>query len=249
MKGGTGKTATTHALGDALAGRGWRVLLVDADPQGSLTQAAGAGDADQTLRDVIGGAERGDLDLRSVLVDVGERLTLAPADVTLARSELELIGRIGRENVLAKALATVDGRFDVALIDCPPSLSLLTVNALNAAGGLIIPTQPQIADLRGLKMFLDTVDKIRADLNPDLELIGVLATFYDSRTLHHGEALDVMEGGGLPLLPMRVSRSIRVAESAAAGESIITYESGHKIAAAYRELAEYIEPWLRNERK
>jgi len=247
MKGGVGKTATCHALGDVLAGNGVRVLLVDADPQASLTQSTGAADPTgdvPSLADVLGGVEPGRVALSSVLVEVGQ-LSIAPANIALSRSELGLVSRIGRENVLKRALETVNGRFDVVLIDCPPSLSILTINALNAANGLLIPTQPQINDLRGLKLFLETVDQIREELNPGLDVLGIVPTFYDSRTNHQAEALDIMSAAGLPVLPVRVSRSIRVAEAAAAFQSIVTYDPGHKITENYRQLAEEVTQWLK----
>jgi chromosome partitioning protein len=248
QKGGTGKSATTHALGAVLAATyGRRVLMVDSDPQSSLTEACATVDATgASLAEVLGGATPGALRLQDVLVELGDDLYLAPADLALAATELGLSSRMGRENVLKKALAPLDAYFDVALIDCPPSLSLLTVNALTAADAVLIPTQPQAVDLRGLSLFLSTLDNIRQELNPELETLGILPTFFDRRLNHHREAIEAMERAGLPVLAVRIGRSVRVAEAAASGETVVTFEPNNPQAQAYRELAEVIDQWLSN---
>lgn len=251
-KGGVGKTATTHALGTGLARLGRRVLLVDVDPQSSLTNACGVQSADgESLADVLGGAEPGPLQLPQILLDVGDGLPLhlAPGDIDLSPNELGMVQRLGRENILANALQAVESVYDVCLIDCPPALSILTVNALNAADAVLIPTQPQISDLRGLRLFLDTVYRIRQDINPRLEILGVLVTFVDDRLIHHNDALNVMRESDLPLLQTQIGRSVRVAEAAAAGESIITYDEANKQAANYLALAEEVDTWLKNARR
>lgn len=246
QKGGVGKTATAHALGAVLAGQGVRVLLLDNDPQGSLTKAAGVNDAaGRSMAEVLGGAQPGRLALPEILLDLGGGLFLAPADIALASVELGLTQRLGREGVLKKALASVANLFDLAIIDCPPSLGLLTAGALVAADAVLIPTQPQAADLRGLALFIDTVNTIRAELNPALEILGVLITFYDGRLNHHRAAAELLENSGLPLIPVRVGRSVRVAEAAGAGESVITYDPRNPQADNYRQLAEVITQWLK----
>lgn len=247
QKGGVGKTATAHALGEALAAMGRKVLLVDIDPQASLTQSCGIFDTGgRSLAEVLGGAQPGRLAMGAAIVEVYENLSLAPADIALAGAELGLTSRLGRENVLRKALDILGRRFDIALIDCPPSLGLLTVAALVAADAVLIPTQPQAADLRGLRLFMDTLEQIRAELNPGLEILGVLVTFYDRRYLHHRAAIEAMSVAGLPLLPIMILRSVRVAEAAGGRQSIVTYRPDHPQAAAYNELAEIVYRWQKN---
>ena len=248
QKGGTGKSATTHALGAVLAAEYQRrVLMVDIDPQSSLTEACtGVDSSGVSLAEVLGGATPGTLILKKVILELSDNLYLAPADLALAATELGLVSRMGRENVLKKALASVADTFDVALIDCPPSLSLLTVNALTAADAVLIPTQPQAVDLRGLRLFLSTLDNIRQELNPELQTLGILPTFFDSRLTHHKEAIGAMERAGLPLMGVRIGRSVRVAEAAANGETVVTFEPKNPQAQAYRELAEEINQWLSN---
>lgn len=249
-KGGVGKTATSHALGTALSSMGHRVLLVDADPQSSLTAACGVQAAGESLAEVLGGAAAGVQPLGKILVDVADVETavlhLAPADIALSSNELGLVQRIGREYVLKNALATVARAYDVCLIDCPPSLGMLTVNALAAADVAIIPTQPQISDVRGLVLFLETVNGIRVAINPGLKILGVLVTFYDGRTIHHRDAVQTLIDQGLPLFDTMIGRSIRVAEAPAAGESVVTYDPQNPQAENYQQLAKEVGAWLRN---
>jgi chromosome partitioning protein len=245
-KGGVGKTATAHALGAILAGEcARRVLLIDVDPQASLTGACGAygGSGAASLADVIGDAQPGAAALADTLRELAPGLWLAPADISLAVSELGLVARMGRESVLRKALAQVGRRFDVCLIDTPPGLGLLTVNALVAADAVLVPTQPQGADLRGLRLFLDTIDRVR-DLNPRLVILGILPTFYDGRLNHHRDALEAMRAAGLPVMAVTIGRSVRVAEAAAAGQALPTYAPDNPQTAAYRDLAKVIDAWL-----
>lgn len=238
-KGGTGKTATAHNLGHALAGRGLRVLMIDLDPQGSLTLACGVQDAGKlTMAGVMGGSAPGGLGLGEVVRELGPRLALAPADIELAGAELGLISRLGRENVLRKAMQGLAMQFDIALIDCPPSLGLLTVNALTAADRVLIPTAPTPADLRGTRLFLASVAQVREALNPGLQALGVLVTFWDPRLALHRDALQAMQAAGLPVLSVMIGRSVRVAEAAGAGQALAVYEPRNPQAAAYSALAE-----------
>ena len=244
-KGGTGKSATVAALGEALALVGRRVLMIDADPQATLTQAAGIADAEgRSLAEVIGGIQPGTLALADILRPIADGLTLAPSDIVLAVSELGLGQRMGADYVIRRALKGAAGRFDVCLIDCPPTLGRLTVAALTAADGVLVPTQPEAAAIRGVSAFLDSIGRVRAELNPGLELLGVVVTMYDSRLNHHRAAVDGMRAGGVPLMQSVIGRSVRVAEAALAGQSVVTFEPNGQRAAEYVALAGEVGVWL-----
>ncbi len=245
-KGGVGKTATAHSLGVVLATEHERrVLLVDCDPQASLTEACGIQDAaGRSLAEVMGGTDLGTAALADVVRLLSPRLSLVPSDIGLATAELGLVSRLGRESTLKRSLATVGHDYDVCLIDCPPSLGLLNVNALTAADAVLVPTIPQIVDLRGLSIFLDTLDLIRELLNPDLEVLGIVATFYDRRLNQHKQAMAAMRRDGLPLLEVTIGRSVRVSEAAGVGESVVSYAPCNKRAGEYRALGVVVNRWL-----
>jgi chromosome partitioning protein len=248
QKGGVAKTTTTLTLGAILAENGRRVLLVDLDPQSSLTQSLGINAPLRSIAEVIGGAEPGPLVLDSITLKVRDNLFIAPADIALSLVELSLISRLGREQVVKSILAGADGRFDVCLIDCPPSLGLLAVNGLVAADGVIIPAQPAPADLRGLRLFLATLTKIKT-VNRELQTIGVILTQFDGRNSIHHEALIGLESSGLPVLSPVIPRSVKVQEAAGAAIPLTEYDPKGKATAAYRELCEGLEKWLTSENK
>jgi chromosome partitioning protein len=240
---GSGKTATTHALGMLLAERGWRVLLVDLDPQASLTSFCGVETtAGASLAEVLGGALPGPVAMWDILREVvpGTYLFLAPADLAMASSELGLSARIGREIVVRKILATVAANFDIALMDCPSTLSLLTVNALTAAEGAIIPSQPDVTHVRGLWLFLATVAQIRQEMNVDLDVLGVLISPYDARLNHHRTALQAMRAARLPLLPLGQPAAPADGE---AGASYFPTDPQAQLL-----LAERVERWIADSR-
>lgn len=259
-KGGVAKTATAHNLGAALAlEHGQRVLLVDTDPQASLTGACGVQDEVApghlpgqarflkqvySLAEVLGGAKPGQVALCDVLVELGERLWLCPADTALAASAEGLATRLGRELVLKKALATAAADFDVCIIDCPPDQGLLTLNALCAANAVIIPSQLTAQDLRGLFLFIEVIRTVQAEINAGLTLLGILPTFYDDRLNLHRQGRAELADNGLPVLPVAIGRSVRVAEAAGAGQSLVTYRPQHAQAHNYRRLAAIVHGWL-----
>ena len=235
-KGGCAKSTTTRTLGAVLArDHGRATLLTDVDPQASLSSACGVR-AEQGLGEVLG---PDGLLLSDVIVPVADRLDLVPATSYLADVQLGITARKGRENLLRRALATVAERYDVALVDTPPSLGLLTFAALVAADAVLVPVVPQLLDLQGLALFMTTL----ADVG-SVPLLGVLPVFFDRRLIHHREALDSMREQGLPVLDVTVGRSIKVAEAAVLGQDITAYDPHNPRAAEYRALGEVIDQWL-----
>ena len=235
QKGGVGKTTTVHTLGAALARRGQRVLLVDLDPQACLTYSVGLDPEalDVSLHDVLVGRHKA-ADAR---VNVGE-LSLLPAAIDLAGSEVHLVGRVGREHAVARALAPLKDEYDVALLDCPPSLGILTINGLTAADFVLIPLQCETLSHRGVGQLLETVADVRAYTQPELSVLGAVATMFDGRTRHTREVLaDVEARYGLPVLDPVIPRSVRFAEAPARGRSILDHAPTSIGAVAYTELA------------
>jgi chromosome partitioning protein len=241
QKGGVSKTTTTAALGAALASDSRRVLLLDLDPQCSLSQSLGVSAEDKSLAEVLGTSKPGKLSLKQIVCEIRPGLQLAPGDLALSLTESGLMLRMGRENVLKQALASLSG-FDLVLIDCPPTLSILTVNALAAAQAVIIPTLPAPNDLRGLQMFLTTLEEIRP-INPGLEVLGLIVSQYDQRANSHKQALAALERAGLPILGT-VPKTVKVQESQAARQLLPDYDPSGKATEAYQQIAEGIIQWL-----
>ncbi|MHB2023471.1 MAG: ParA family protein [Mycobacteriales bacterium] len=245
QKGGVGKTTTTINLGAALADFGRRVLLVDFDPQGALSVGLGVNplELDRTVYDVIMSR---DTVLDDVLLKTNVTgMDLAPSNIDLSAAEVQLVGEVAREQSLRRALEPVLADYDVVLIDCQPSLGLLTVNALTAADGVIIPLECEFFSLRGVAMLMETIDKIRQRLNPELELEGILATMYDGRTLHGREVLArVVERFNKKVFHTVINRTVRFPETTVAGEPITSYAPSSPGALAYRQLArEVLARW------
>ena len=240
QKGGVGKTTSTVNLGAALAELGKPTLLIDMDPQGALSASMGIAsyEMDDTLYRVLVDSQT---KMADVIRHVRPHLDVVPANIDLAAAEVELIAQIGREFIFKEALAAVRDQYDYILIDCQPSLGLLTINALTAADGVIIPLQCQFLALRGMRVLLETIDKIRAKLNPHLEIIGILGTMYSSGTIHSREVLEeVRSVFGQKVFPVVINSSIRFAEAPVAHQSILEYDSRHDGATAYRRLAEVL---------
>jgi chromosome partitioning protein len=234
QKGGVAKTTTTLNLGVALVERGKRVLCVDLDPQSNLTMSQGVDpdELDRTMFDVLVHKTP----LEDVILE--REIDLAPSSIDLAGAELALSSMIGRERALQKALLPVRGRYDYVLIDTPPSLGLLTINALTAADGVIVPVQCEYLSLRGLIQLENTLTMIRENLNPDVRIAGILPTMFDGRTLHSREAVEILqENFGDLVFETKIRKTIRYAEAPVKGTSVLKYDSKGKAAKAYRDLA------------
>jgi chromosome partitioning protein len=235
QKGGVAKTTTVASLGAALAAADRKVLLVDLDPQGCLTFSLGH-DPD-VLTGSVHEVLLGDVPAAQALLDTAEGPRLLPATIDLAGAEAMLLMRAGREFALKRALAPVSAEFDVILIDCPPSLGVLTLNGLTAADAVLVPLQCETLAHRGVGQLLRTVADVQAITNPELRLLGVLPTLYDARTTHSRDVLaDVADRYQLPLLAPPIPRTVRFAEASASGSSVLTGRK-NKGAEAYRELA------------
>lgn len=243
QKGGVGKTTTTAALGAILANQGWNVLLVDLDPQASLTQMLGMQANGKCVAEVLGGAEEGKLSLKEIIKPIREGLSLAPSHLRLSASELGLVQRWGRESLLKNALDSLSG-YDVVLIDCPPSMGMLTANGVVAAQSVIIPSLPSEADLWGVNLFLNTLERLRAErLNPDIDLLGILVVQFDGRTKEHNRLLKALDGENHPVLGV-IPRSVKAQEAVTARQPVTEYAPNSKPSQAYFDVAEKVTVWL-----
>ena len=237
QKGGVGKTTSTINLGASLAEYGRRVLAVDFDPQGALSAGLGVPTHDvPTIYDLLLGTEK---DTASVIIPTNvPGLDVLPANIDLSAAEVHLINEVARETILARVLSKVSDQYDAILIDCQPSLGLLTVNALTAAHGVLIPLECEFFALRGVALLVETIDKVRDRLNPAITLDGILATMYDSRTLHSREVLErVVETFGDAVFETVIGRTVKFPDASVAGAPITTFAPEHQAAEAYRQLA------------
>jgi chromosome partitioning protein len=238
QKGGVGKTTSTINLGAALAECGRKVLLVDFDPQGALSVGFGINpyELDLTIYNLLMQKE---VSVQDSMVKTNvEGLDLIPSNIDLSAAEVQLVNEVAREQSLLRSLRPVLGDYDYILIDCQPSLGLLTVNALTAAHGVIVPLECEFFSLRGLAMLIDTIDKVKDRLNPDLELEGILATMYDARTTHCRQVLGrVVEAFGDKVYETVITRTVKFPETTVAGQPITTWSPGSGGAKAYRALA------------
>jgi chromosome partitioning protein len=245
QKGGVGKTTTTINLGAALAEQGRRVLLVDFDPQGALSVGLGIQphELDATVYNLL--MER-NITAHDVVIKTSVNgMDLLPSNIDLSGAEVQLVHEVGREFVLGRVLQPVIADYDVILIDCQPSLGLLTVNALACADGVIVPLECEYFALRGVALLMETIEKVASRLSPKLGIDGVLATMYDSRTLHTREVLaNVVQGFGDTVFHTVISRTVRFPDATVAGEPITQFDPSSNGAAAYRELAkEVLDRW------
>lgn len=238
QKGGVGKTTSTINLGAALAEYGRRVLLVDFDPQGALSVGLGVQPHTLELTSYNLLMER-NVGIDEVLLKTSvPGMDLLPSNIDLSAAEVQLVNEVAREQTLARVLAPVLGDYDFVLIDCQPSLGLLTINALTASDGVIIPLECEFFSLRGVALLKDTIEKVQERLNPKLRLEGILATMYDGRTLHGREVFSrVLEAFGDSVFDTVISRTVRFPETTVAGEPITTWAPNSNGAIAYRELA------------
>jgi chromosome partitioning protein len=237
QKGGVAKTTTTLNLGVALAEKGHKVLLVDLDPQGNLTMSQGFNpdSIERSMFDVL--VHR--LPITEIIEEA--EVAIAVASIDLAGAELALSSMIGRERALEKALAPIREDYDYILIDTPPSLGLLTINAFVAADGVIVPVQCEYLSLRGLVQLQNTLTMIRENLNPTVEITGILPTMYDKRILHSREAVEILkENFGDLVFKTRIRKTIRYAEAPVKGLSVLKYDPDGDAADAYRDLAKEV---------
>ena len=237
QKGGVAKTTTTLNLAVAFAESGYRVLCIDLDPQGNLTMSQGIDPdkVEKSLYDVL----VNDMPISEIIQK--REIDIAVASIDLAGAEIAMSTKIGRERSLEKALKEVSGDYDFVCIDTPPSLGLLTINALTAASKVIVPVQCEYLSMRGLVQLQNTLKMIQENLNPDVKIEGILPTMLDSRTVHAKEAVEILEENfGELVFKSRIKKAIKFAEAPVKGASVLKYDSGSSAANYYRELAKEV---------
>jgi chromosome partitioning protein len=241
QKGGVAKTTTTRNLAAALVERGRKTLLIDFDPQGALTISLGV-NSPQLERTIYDALIDTTLPLTHILLSPKQGIDLAPANIDLSGAEVDLLNEIGRERILKEIIEPVQHHYDYIFIDCPPSLGLLTINALTAANGVFIPVQCQYLAFRGMQLLLRTIEKVRARSNPQLQIIGLLPTLYDARTAHSKEVLEELRTAFKEkLIDVPIRYRVGLADAVVAGQSIFESDGRSDVAEAFRQIAEVID--------
>ena len=256
QKGGTAKTTTVENLGIGLAREGKKVLLVDTDPQGSLTISLGypkPDELDVTLYDLLNSTiNEADIPYREGVLHQPEGIDLIPANISLAGLEVALVNTMNRERILKQFLEPIKGNYDYVLLDCMPSLGMLTVNALAASDAVLVPVQANYLSAKGLEQLLQTISKVKRQINPKLRIEGILLTMVDGRTNYDREISSLIRdayGGHIKIFSSEIPRSVRAAEISAEGKSIFLHDPKGKVAEAYQNLTKEVLKDVEKRRK
>lgn len=248
-KGGVGKTATTLALAEGLS-KAYQALLLDLDPQATLTEVCGIYEyKTPCIGDVFQKGENDRVSIQDTILPFAANIDLIPADLSLLSAMMDLVQQEDKEYLLKNTLRSIKHTYDICLIDCPPSLGLLTANAIVAADGVLIPAQPEKTDSRGLVEFLDSIERTRQVFNKNLQVLGIFLTFFNERFSHHQDSLQHFQEINLPLLPVHVGSSVKVPEAMAIRHSILSYAPNHRVSENYKKLVEIVGHWVIKERE